>query len=90
MKNDLYGRLKLVEKAMFLHFRALTSNPYGMLFNDWESLGGGCLNHHNLREGLLALAALIQYRNSRWAVQYDCCIERITDTAIYKGGGTLC
>lgn len=66
-----------IEKAMLLHLRALTSNPYGMLLNDREVLGGGCLNHHNLREGLLALAALIKYRNSRWAVH---CGERLLDT----------
>lgn len=65
-----------IEKAMFLHFRALTSNPYGMLYNDREVLGGGSLNHHNLRECLLSLAALIRYRGSRWAVH---CGERLVD-----------
>ena len=51
---------------MILHFRALTSNLYGVPFNDREILGGGCLNHHNLREGRLALVALIQCRNGCW------------------------
>ena len=58
----------LMEQAMAINIRALTASPYGLLLNDPEIFGGGALNLHNLREGLLALTSLIHYRRSRWAV----------------------
>ena len=66
-----------MERAVGLHLRAFTNNPYGLLLNDPETLGSGRLNYHNLREALLSYAACIEYRNSRWAVA---CAEKLLDT----------
>ncbi|MHB1152695.1 MAG: hypothetical protein ACYCWE_16270 [Eubacteriales bacterium] len=58
-----------INKAMLINIRALTSNRRGMLLNDSEIMGRTQLNLHNLREGLLAYAGLVQYRGSKWAAQ---------------------
>lgn len=64
-------------KAMLINFHALTGNPYGLLLNDVEVVGGGTLNYHNLRESLLACATLIEYTDSKHAKR---CAETLFDT----------
>jgi len=66
-----------MEKAMHLNLRAHTSNPYGLLLNPPEIHEKALLNYHNLREALLAYAALIEFRNSAYAKMQA---ERLLDT----------
>lgn len=59
-----------LEAAMLRNLQALLDNPDGLLLNlADEALMGRApfINPHNLREGMLALHALVRYRGSAWA-----------------------
>lgn len=56
-----------LEKGMQLNLRTMMGNPFGLLNNSREVQGSSRLNWHNPREGLLALSALVEFRQSRWA-----------------------
>jgi hypothetical protein len=59
-----------LEAAMLCNIQRLMGNPDALLMND-PSLelprNTARINPHNFREGLLALAALVRYRQSDWA-----------------------
>lgn len=61
-----------LEAAMLGNIRRLMGNPDGLLMND-PSVDflktKAIINPHNFREGLLALAALVRFRKSEWAIQ---------------------
>jgi hypothetical protein len=58
------------EADMLRNLKQLTGNSDGLLMNDpsadWMR-NSTFINPHNYREGLLAFAALVRYRGSRWA-----------------------
>ena len=60
------------EAAMLRNIQRLMSNPDGLLMNDpgiaWLK-DVARINPHNFREGMLALAALVRYRDNAWARQ---------------------
>jgi len=59
-----------IEAAMLQNLQALLANPDGLLLNlpDEALMGAPAfINPHNLREGMLALNALVRYRGSEWA-----------------------
>ena len=59
-----------LEAAMLRNVQTLMSNPDGLLINDpgvdWLA-DKTIINPHNLREGMLALAALVRFRGDGWA-----------------------
>ena len=71
---------KKLERAMLFNFKALMSNPYGLLINDielFENIDEVRLHYHSIREAFMALYTLVRYRNSKWAVR---CGETLADT----------
>jgi hypothetical protein len=56
-----------IEGAMLQNLQAYFDNPEHICLA--PSKKGRSLDMHSLREGLLALNALVRYRNSRWAVR---------------------
>lgn len=71
---------KKLERAMLFNFKALMSNPYGLLINDielFENKDDVRLHYHSIREAFMALYTLVKYRNSKWAVR---CGETLADT----------
>lgn len=61
-----------IEEAMLRNLQRLMGNPDGLLVNDPEiewMKDKAIINPHNLREGMLAVAALARYRRSDWARQ---------------------
>ncbi|MBE6891384.1 MAG: hypothetical protein E7481_05080 [Ruminococcaceae bacterium] len=71
---------KKLERAMLFNFKALMSNPYGLLINDrdlFENKDDVRLHYHSIREAFMALYTLVKYRNSKWAVG---CGEKLIDT----------
>jgi len=61
-----------LEGAMLRNLQVLTGNPDGLLMNDIDvdwMRENTFINPHNYREGLLAFAALVKYRDNHWAKQ---------------------
>lgn len=80
-----------LEAAMLTNFWRLTKNEDGLLLNDplIESLRGkkDRINLHNLREGLLAYAALVNHRHNAWARERGGVLVRTIAAGLLANGG---
>jgi hypothetical protein len=78
-----------LEAAMLRNLQTLTGNPDGLLMDDpqveWlrES---AFINPHNYREALLAFAALVRFRGSRWAREAGCRLLATMDRCLDDDG----
>ena len=80
-----------LEAAMLHNFWRLTKNEDALLLNDpeIEALRGkkDRINLHNLREGLLAYAALAHYRRNAWARERGRVLVRTMAAGLLPNGG---
>lgn len=80
-----------LEAGMLNNFWRLTKNDDGLLLNDplIESLRGkkDRINLHNLREGLLAYAALAHHRHNAWARERGRVLVRTIAASLLPNGG---